>query len=145
MLSTVLECIGTAGGAGMPALALMSLSVCLCFSTAPFPSQITDKGQTAFIFKQIRSWGCCNSHMFSWLLDLKTEKKLIKIHFEHGWKKNKEKILKNQTSTDLKLFLLRCASLAPAVCNQLQYVWAQCIISTHNAPCAALVSIFRCN
>lgn len=45
MLSTVLECIGTAGGAGMPALALLSLSVLLCSSRAPLPfqSQIKDK------------------------------------------------------------------------------------------------------
>lgn len=45
MLSTVLECIGTAGGAGMPALALLSLSVFLCSSSAPLPfqSQIKDK------------------------------------------------------------------------------------------------------
>lgn len=55
MLSTVLECIGTAGGAGMPALALLSLSVFLCSSRAPFPFQSQIKGQTAFIFKQSRS------------------------------------------------------------------------------------------
>lgn len=54
--------------AGMPGLSPVSicLSQSFCFS-------ITDKGHTAFILKQIRSWGCCNSHMFSWLLDLRTE------------------------------------------------------------------------
>lgn len=81
MQSIVLECIGTAGGAGMP------LSVFLCFSTALF--SITDKGHTVFVSKQIRSWGCCNSHMFSLLLDLKSKwnmkrEKKIKIYFKHS-------------------------------------------------------------
>ncbi len=44
MLSTVLECIGTAGGAGMPALALLSPSVSLCFkSSSLFSTQIKNK------------------------------------------------------------------------------------------------------
>lgn len=52
MLSTVLECIGTGGGAGMPAL-----SVCLSFSDPTaflaFFFLITNRGQS--VSKQIRS------------------------------------------------------------------------------------------
>lgn len=87
MQSTVLECIGTAGGAGMPVLARLSLSVPL-----ELPVSITDKGQATLIFKQIRSWGCCNSRMFSWSPGLRTEQKKgeIKIYFEDYSNKTKE-------------------------------------------------------
>lgn len=44
------------------------------FPNSP-PFSIPDKGQSWLAFKQIRSWGCCNSHMFSWLPDLRVDLK----------------------------------------------------------------------
>lgn len=94
MLSTVLECIGAAGGAGIcrhsPAPLATSgpregaLSLSLSLSLVPlFPkSQMKDKCDfffSSWIFfplffqARFRSWGCCNSRTFSWLLDLGTE------------------------------------------------------------------------
>lgn len=36
--------------------------------------------QSRQAFKRIRSWGCCSSRMFSWLLDLRAETKGINLY-----------------------------------------------------------------
>lgn len=66
-LSTVLECIGTAGVAGMPAVSLLSLAssdppqltapfiIIIILFYFFFIFAITDEGQTALVSKQIRS------------------------------------------------------------------------------------------
>lgn len=142
MPSTVLECIGTAGGAGMP------LSVFLCSSTALF--SITDQGHTVFVSKQIRSWGCCNSHTFSLSLDLKSElkwrrkkKDLLWAELNHNQKNRKEK------------YLAKVNTHYPPSCCAVHSYHQLCAISRKRfrpsvssqltmPPCKGLDSIFRC-
>lgn len=87
MLSTVLECIGAAGGAGncrhSPAPSQPPvLEKAPSLSPLSEKSQMKDKRDFFFLFifffsfffqARFRSWGCCNSRTFSWLLDLGTE------------------------------------------------------------------------